>query len=87
MDIEHIYTVPLGGAKAVPRWRRSKRAMEELKAFLSRNMKAPVDKIKIDNGLNEVIWARSNEKPPLQVRVKAVKFEDGGVEAEFAGDR
>jgi ribosomal protein L31E len=26
-------------------------------------------------------------KPPLRVRVRAVKFEDGGVEAEFAGDR
>jgi len=26
-------------------------------------------------------------KPPRRGRVRAVKFEDGGVEAEFAGDR
>jgi large subunit ribosomal protein L31e len=50
-------------------------------------MKTPVENVKIDQSLNEVIWARGNEKPPSKVRVRAVKFEDGGVEAEFAGDR
>ena len=43
--------------------------------------------MKIDPGLNQVIWRRGDMKPPRRVRVRAVKFEDGGVEAEFAGER
>jgi large subunit ribosomal protein L31e len=50
-------------------------------------MKAPEEQVKIDQSLNEVIWAHGNEKPPSKVRVRAVKFDDGGVEAEFAGER
>ena len=86
-DTERVYTIPLREAKRVPRWRRSKRAMSEIKSYLSKHMKTPVEDVKIDPGLNEVIWARGNQKPPLKVRVRAVKFEDGGVEAEFAGER
>lgn len=87
MEVEQIYTVPLRHVKRVPRWRRAKRAVSELKSYLSRHMKAPLDKISIDNTLNEMIWARSDEKPPCRIRVKAVKFDDGRVEAEFAGGR
>ncbi len=86
-DTERVYTIPLKAAKHVPRWRRSNRAMSEVKSYLSKHMKTPEENVKIDNSLNEVIWARGNMKPPLKVRVRAVKFEDGGVEAEFAGDR
>ena len=86
-DIEQVYTIPLKDAKRVPVWRQSKRAIKEVREFLARHMRTPIDEIKIDNSLNEVIWARGNEKPPLRVRVRAVKFEDGGVEAEFAGER
>lgn len=87
MDIEQIYTIPLRRAKYVPRWRRTPRAVAELKAYLSRHMKVSEDKIKLDPGLNEALWAKSNEKPLSSVRVRAVKLEDGLVEAEFAGDR
>lgn len=86
-DTERVYTIPLREAKRVPRWRRSKRAMSEIKSYLSKHMKTPVEDVKIDPGLNEVVWARGNQKPPLKVRVRAVKFEDGGVEAEFAGEQ
>ncbi len=86
-DTERVYTIPLKAAKQVPMWRRSNRAMSEVKSYLSKHMKTPVENVKIDQSLNEVIWARGNMKPPLKVRVRAVKFEDGGVEAEFAGER
>jgi len=86
-DTERVYTIPLQAAKRVPRWRRSNRAMAEVKDYLSKHMKTPLDMVKIDQSLNEVIWARGNEKPPSKLRVRAVKFEDGGVEAEFAGQR
>ncbi|NYT01654.1 MAG: 50S ribosomal protein L31e [Methanosarcinales archaeon] len=87
MDIEQIYTIPLRKAKLAPRWKRSERAVCEVKDFLSRHMKTSGDKIKLDTGLTEIIWARGCEKPPLKVRVRAIKFEDGAVEAEFAGER
>ncbi len=86
-DTERVYTIPLRVVKSVPRWRRSKRAMSEIRSYLSKHMKTPVEDVKIDPGLNEVVWARGNQKPPLKVRVRAVKFEDGGVEAEFAGEQ
>lgn len=86
-DTERVYTIPLRAVKQVPRWRRSKRAMSEVRSYLSKHMKTPEESVKIDQSINEVIWARGNEKPPSKVRVRAVKFEDGGVEAEFAGER
>jgi large subunit ribosomal protein L31e len=86
-DIERVYTIPLRDTLRVPRYRRSNRAMKEVRSYLARHMKTPEDKVKIDQSLNEVIWARGDSKPPRRVRVRAVKFEDGGVEAEFAGQR
>ena len=86
-ETERVYTIPLDAAKRVPRWRRSNRAISEIRSYLAKHMKAPEDMVKIDKSLNEVVWARGNEKPPLKLRVRAVKFDDGGVEAEFAGKR
>jgi large subunit ribosomal protein L31e len=86
-DTERVYTIPLGAVKQVPRWRRSNRAMKEVRSYLARHMKTPEENVKIDNSLNEIIWANGGQKPPLRVRVRAVKFEDGGVEAEFAGQQ
>ncbi len=87
MAVEQIYTVPLRHVKRVPRWRRAQRAISELKSYLAKRMKAPLDQIKIDNVLNEIIWERGNEKPPSRIRVKAVKSDDGSVKAEFASGR
>jgi len=86
-DTERVYTIPLGVAKSVPIYRRSNRAMKEVRNYLARHMKTPAENVKIDPGLSEVIWARGDMKPPSSIRVRAVKFEDGGVEAEFAGER
>jgi len=86
-DTERVYTIPLKVVKNVPVYRRSDRAMAEVRKYLARHMKTPAEDVKIDQSLNEVIWARGDRKPPTRVRVRAVKFEDGGVEAEFAGER
>ncbi len=86
-DTERVYTIPLGVVKSVPIYRRSNRAMTEVRNYLARHMKTPVENVKIDPGLSEIIWARGDMKPPSRIRVRAVKFEDGGVEAEFAGER
>ena len=51
--------------------------MKEVRSYLARNMKTPEENVKIDNSLNEVIWARGDEKPPLRVRVRWEQ-KDGG---------
>jgi large subunit ribosomal protein L31e len=69
---ERIYTIPLRDVinKSV-RNKRAPRAIRKIKQFLKRHMKADI--VKIDNELNEKIWARGIQKPPARVRVKAVK--------------
>jgi large subunit ribosomal protein L31e len=91
---ERIYTIPLRTAKTVPRTQRAERAVTFIRKFASRHMKADADKIWIDNPVNEVVWARSMQKPPPRIRVKMIKFEDGVVEvslpeegAEMAGSK
>jgi large subunit ribosomal protein L31e len=86
-ETERVYTIPLKVTRQVPIWRRANRAMAEVKSYLSRHMKTPLERVKIDKSLNEAIWSRGDSKPPMKIRVRAVKFEDGGVEAELAGRR
>jgi len=83
VEQERIYTIPLRAAKNAPRWRRSKRAIREIFEYLSRHLKADVENIKLDSSINEKIWERSSGKPPNKVTIRAMKFEDGIVEAEL----
>jgi len=84
IEKEQIYTIPLRCASKVPRWKRSKRAMQEVRTYLTRHLKTDADNVKIDRTINEAIWSRGGEKPPRRIRVHAVRFEDGMVEAELA---
>jgi len=79
---EQIYVIPLRDVKKAPRWKRSPKAMKEIRAFLAKHMKS--EDIKIDASINEKIWERGSEKPPRKIRVRAMKFEDGQVQAELA---
>jgi large subunit ribosomal protein L31e len=79
---EQIYTIPLREVKEYPMWKRSNKAIKVIREYLSKHMKVDEDKIKISNALNESVWARGIEKPPLKVRVKAVRS-DEGVNAEL----
>lgn len=81
---ELIYTVPLRMARKVPIWKRANRAVIEVRNYLVRHMKADPTQIKLDSSINERIWERGCEKPPLSIRIRAVKFEDGEVQAELA---
>jgi large subunit ribosomal protein L31e len=47
-------------------------------------MKVEPEMVKLDKTINEKIWERGTEKPPLSIRVRAAKFEDGEVQAELA---
>lgn len=78
--IEREYVVPLRRFyQHVPRYKKSPKAIKTLKEFLARHMKIydrDLRKIKLDRYVNEAIWARGIKKPPLKIKVKAIKEGD-----------
>ncbi len=79
-EIERIFVIPLKktgfvSSKAAPT------AIKRVKKYLTRHMKVDEEKIWIDDSLNNSLWAHGKYNMPTRVRVKAVKFEDGVVEA------
>ncbi|MEM1578727.1 MAG: 50S ribosomal protein L31e [Archaeoglobaceae archaeon] len=85
IQVERIYSVKIR-QKIVrhPRWLRAKKATKFLRNFLSRHMKVPPEKIKIDEKVNELLWSKGAKWAPARIRVRAVKFDDGVVEVELA---
>lgn len=81
---EQIYTIPLRAARKVPSWKRANRAVTEVRGYLVRHMKVDSVQVKLDKSINERLWEKGCEKPPLSIRVRAVKFADGEVQAELA---
>lgn len=79
---EQIYVIPLRVVEKMPRWKRGNRAIKEIRKYLSRHMKS--EEIKLDKSINEKVWERGIEKPPSKIRIRAMKFEDGQVQAELA---
>ncbi len=74
------------GRKKSPRWRRSKRAITEIREYLGQHLDAEPDMVKLDRSINERIWERGSRNPPSRIIVRAMKFEDGVVEAELAAE-
>lgn len=85
VELERVYSIRLRHKmKRYPRWLRAKKAVKYVRKFLSRHMKVDPENIKIDTAINEKIWERGAEKPPVRIKVRAVKFDDGIVEVELA---
>jgi large subunit ribosomal protein L31e len=71
----------------VPEYKRTERAVTAIRDFLIRHMKVydkDKKKIKISKWLNEYLWKRSIKNPPTRIKIKAIKYDDGFVEAELA---
>ncbi len=81
-ELERIYTVPLGRAWIVQKFRRAERAVMVLREFSERHMK-PSELI-IDPTVNEAIWARGIKNPPRKIRVRMTKDSDGVVTVTMA---
>ncbi len=81
-ETERIYTVPLKEARNAQRYRRSEKAMMVLKAFAVRHMKAA--SVKVENDVNHAIWARGIKTPPVKIRVKMTKDDEGLVTISMA---
>lgn len=79
---EQVYIIPLGKVRRVPRWRRSAKAIKDIREFLGHHMKS--EDVKLDATINEKVWSRGSQKPPARIRVRAMKLEDGQVQAELA---
>ena len=79
-EIERIYIIPLKktgykSSKAAPT------AVKRVKKYLTRHMKVEEKDIWIDDSLNSELWSKGKYNMPSKIRVKAVKFDDGVVEA------
>jgi len=79
-EIERIYIIPLKkngfkSSKAAPS------AVKRVKSYLTRHMKVEEKDIWIDDSLNNALWSKGKYKMASKIRVKAVKFDDGVVEA------
>jgi large subunit ribosomal protein L31e len=72
---ETIYTINLSRIyETKPRYRRSSKAVQEIKRFLMRHTHS--SNIRIDHSLNELIWKRGSKKPPRRVQIRAIKTEE-----------
>ena len=92
---ERTYTIPLGKALVRPPKKRAPRAMQMIKAFVTKHMKLEMrveeeeereelPTLIISKEINEKIWNRGIEKPPRKIRVRAAKDKDGNVTVYLA---
>ncbi|MFH1821175.1 MAG: 50S ribosomal protein L31e [Methanobacteriota archaeon] len=82
MPEEKIFVIPLGEVKRAPHYKRARRAAKIVREYLVRHMKS--EEIKLDPKINEKLFERGVKKPPTKIRVKAIKDEDGLVNASLA---
>jgi large subunit ribosomal protein L31e len=92
---ERIYTIPLSRALVRPPKKRAPRAIQLIKAFITKHMKLAVKvsedeeeeelpQLVISEEVNEKVWDRGIEKPPRKIRVRAAKDKDGNVTVYLA---
>lgn len=84
---ERVVTVPLRDAKKAPDRERADRAMRLIREHLAQHFNVTGGDVRLDNSINETIWARGPRKPPSSLRVRAARFVEEGeavVEAEYA---
>jgi len=76
--LEREYVIPLRDAYEASRRRRAKRAINIIREFAMRHMKA--EEVKLSQGVNQLVWSRGIEKPPRRIKVIMRKDNDGVVE-------
>jgi len=75
---EKIYTIPLRHVWVVtPRGKRAPRAVRDVRNYVARHMKS--EEVAVSNESNNQLWARSINKPPRKITVRAVKDKEGKV--------
>ncbi|MEM1537550.1 MAG: 50S ribosomal protein L31e [Candidatus Nezhaarchaeales archaeon] len=79
---ERVFVIPLRKARYVGRWKRAPKVVRIVKEYVKRHMK--VDDVKLAQEVNEALWMYGVKKPPLKVKVKALKGKEGKVEVKLA---
>nr|MDO8100711.1 50S ribosomal protein L31e [Candidatus Njordarchaeota archaeon] len=74
---ERTYTVPLSKTRYTPYYKRTPRAIQLIKNFFTRHMKA--EKVTITKELNEALWENGIRNPPRRVKIRATKDDEGNV--------
>jgi large subunit ribosomal protein L31e len=80
--LTRVYMVPLRRAFEAPKYRRTKVAVRIIREFTTRHMKAT--EVKIEKGVNELIWSRGITNPPRRIRLEMERDEDGVVSVRLA---
>jgi large subunit ribosomal protein L31e len=80
-ELERIYVVPLSAIKKGRSSCAAPRAVNEVRAFLVKHMKVEKKNVWIDDSVNKELWGHGKYWIPSKIRVRAVKFDDGVVEA------
>jgi len=75
--LTRTHVVPLRRAFEAPRYRRSKVAVRIIREFTTRHMKAK--EVKIDEEVNELLWAKGITNPPRRIKLEMERDEDGVV--------
>jgi large subunit ribosomal protein L31e len=83
-NLERIYTIPLRDAFDHVRTKRGKRAVNLIRAFALRHMKA--DDVRVSEGVNSAILRDGIEKPPRRIKVRMVKGDDALVRVWLIGE-
>ncbi len=73
-DDENIVVIPLRRTREISRRRRSNMALTLIRMEIARKYRIPLKNVWVDPKLNENIWKKGIENPPLKVKVKVVKF-------------
>jgi large subunit ribosomal protein L31e len=83
-EVEREYIIPLRPSQHQPsRRRRAGHAVETIRRFIMRHMKGAREDVWIDPRLNHFLWERGIQHIPRQVRVRAIRFEDGLIEVDL----
>jgi large subunit ribosomal protein L31e len=80
-ELERIYIISLRRAKIGPTSRAAPRAIDDVRHYLMKHMKVEEKNVWIDDSLNRELWAHGKFWVPKKIRIRAVKFDDGVVEA------
>ena len=76
-SLERVYTINLGKVLLSPNNQRAKRAINMIREFATRHMKS--EKVKIEEDVSHLVWARGIRHPPRKIRVKLTKDDDGNI--------
>ncbi|MCX8194679.1 MAG: 50S ribosomal protein L31e [Candidatus Micrarchaeota archaeon] len=82
--LERIYTIPLGKVYSAVRNKRGRKAIQLIRGFAARHLKA--ESVKISEGVNSLVLRDGIQKPPRRIKVRIVKDDKGTAKVWLIGE-